>query len=107
MRVEFEYETQDRASNEDVLLTVKAEVDLGTPVILDRRPEHCEPGEPASADIDVLDPEGQPLTDEQLESRYQTTIHELRREAIAAARDNCRWERHNAALRRTEARNGR
>lgn len=91
MRVEFEYETQDRATDEDVLLTVRAEVDLGTPAVLDRRPEHCEPGWPASAEVDVLDPDGRPLADEQLEARYQTTVRELRAEAIAVARENRRY----------------
>jgi hypothetical protein len=61
MRVEFEYETQDRESGEDVLLTVRGEVDLGTPAVLDRRPEHCEPGESATAEIDVTDPDGAEL----------------------------------------------
>lgn len=91
MRVIYEYQTTDRTTDEDVLLTVEAEVDLGTPAILDRRPEHCEPSEPASAEIDVLDPEGQPLADEQLEARYHTTIRELRAEAIAVARNTRRY----------------
>ena len=90
MRVEFEYETQDRETDEDVLLTIKAEVDLGTPAILDRRPEHCEPGEPPSAEVDVYDPDGASMTAEQIAARYQTTERELRREAIAVARENCR-----------------
>jgi hypothetical protein len=107
MRVEFEYETQDRTTNEDVLLTVRGEVDLGTPAVLDRRPEHCEPGESATAEIDVTDPDGTALDAAEIAAKYQRTEHDLRAEAIAAARDNCRWARHNAALRRTEARNGR
>jgi hypothetical protein len=107
MRVEFEYETQDRSTDKDVLLTVRGEVDLGTPAVLDRRPEHCEPGESATAEIDVIDPDGTELDAADIEIKYQTTIHELRAEAIAAARDNCRWERHNAAFRRTEGHNGR
>lgn len=91
MRVRFEYETQDRNTDEDVLLTVEAEVDLGTPAILDRRPEYCEPGEPAIAEVDVLDPELRPLATEQIESRYQTTVEQLRREAIAVAREDRRY----------------
>lgn len=91
MRVTYEYQTTDRTTNEDVLLTVRAEVDLGTPAVLDRRPEHCEPGEPASAEVDVLDPDGQPLADEQIEARYHTTARELRAEAIAVARETRRY----------------
>lgn len=90
MRVEFEYETQDSFTHEDVLLTVRAEVDLGTPAILDRRPEHCEPGESPSADVDVLDPDGFPLTADEVERLYGTTMRELRREAIAVARETRR-----------------
>jgi len=107
MRVEFEYETQDRTTNEDVLLTVRGEVDFGTPAVLDRRPEHCEPGESATAEIDVVDPDGTELDAAEITAKYQTTEHDLRAEAIAAARDNCRWERHNAAPRRTGGHDGR
>ena len=68
--VRFRYwaETADETTVE---LTVRAQVDPGTPAVTDRRPEHCHEGEPASVvDVEVLDENLRPLTEEQVGARF-------------------------------------
>ena len=87
MRVTFRYQTLDRDDVPYELL-VKADVDLGTPAILDRRPEHCEPGESASAELDVyLDDSDRTLTEAETDERFGVgTWREIVAAAIAEAR---------------------
>lgn len=68
--VRFVYwaETADETTVE---LTVRAEVDPGVEPIINRRPEHCHEGEPASVvDVEVLDEHLRPLTLTQIDARF-------------------------------------
>lgn len=58
MRVEFRYQTGDAETDDVWEFEVEADVDLGVPAVLDRRPEHCHPGEDATAEITVTVYEG-------------------------------------------------
>ena len=69
--VQFAYWAED---NDGVTweLTVRAEVVPGTPAVTNRRPEHCYPAEPAElVDIEVLDENLRPLTEEQVGARFE------------------------------------
>ncbi len=81
--VRFRYwaETADETTVE---LTVRAEVDPGTPAVTDRRPEHCHEGEPADlVELEVLDEHLRPLTEEQVDARFGAgTYADIVREAL-------------------------
>jgi hypothetical protein len=83
--VRFKYwaETADETTVE---LTVRAEVEPGTRPVTDRRPEDCDPGEPATViDVEVLDEHLRPLTEEQIDSRFgATTYADIIREVLAS-----------------------
>ncbi len=83
--VRFRYwvETADETTVE---LTVRAEVDPGIEPVTDRRPEHCHEGEPASVvDVDVLDENLRPLTEEQVTARFgASTWADIVREVLAS-----------------------
>jgi len=58
-------------------LTVRAEVVPGTPAVTNRRPEHCYPAEPAElVDVEVLDENLRPLTEEQIQQRFAAGTYE-------------------------------
>ena len=57
--VRFRYWAETADEQHTVELTVRAQVDPGTPAVTDRRPEHCHEGEPADVlDVAVLDEDG-------------------------------------------------
>lgn len=69
--VRFKYWAEDHDSV-TWELTVRAEVYPGTPAVTDRRPEHCHEGEPAEVlDVEVLDENLEPLTEEQVDARFK------------------------------------
>lgn len=69
--VRFAYWAETADEQHTVELTVRAQVDPGTPAITDRRPEHCHEGEPAEVlDVEVLDQNLRPLTVTQIEQRF-------------------------------------
>lgn len=69
--VRFAYWAETADEQHTVELTVRAQVDPGTPAVTDRRPEHCHEGEPADlVDIEVLDEHLRPLTEEQVGARF-------------------------------------
>ena len=68
--VRFKYWAVD-ADDVEWELSVRAEVDPGTPAVTDRRPEHCHEGEPAEVlDVEVLDENLCPLTVTQIDARF-------------------------------------
>ena len=83
--VQFAYwaETADETTVE---LTVRAEVDPGVEAVTDRRPEHCHEGESASVvDVEVLDENLRPLTEEQITARFGAgTYADIVREVLAS-----------------------
>ena len=69
--VQFAYWAETADEQDTVELTVRAQVDPGTPAVTDRRPEHCHEGEPASVvDVEVLDEHLRPLTIAQIGERF-------------------------------------
>lgn len=69
--VRFAYWAETADEEHTVELTVRAQVDPGTPAVTDLRPEHCHEGEPADlVDIEVLDEHLRPLTEEQVGARF-------------------------------------
>ena len=86
--VRFRYwvETADETTVE---LTVRAEVDPGTPAVTDRRPEHCHEGEPAEVlDVEVLDENLRPLTLTQIDERFGAgTYADIVREVLESKRE--------------------
>lgn len=69
--VRFAYWAETADEEHTVELTVRAQVDPGTPAVTDRRPEHCHEGEPADlVDIEVLDEHLRPLTEDQVGARF-------------------------------------
>ena len=84
--VRFRYWAETADEQDTVELTVRAEVDPGTPAVTDRRPEHCHEGEPASVvDVEVLDEHLRPLTEEQVASRFGANAWtDIVREVLAA-----------------------
>jgi hypothetical protein len=89
MRVEFRYQSGYAETDEVWEFEVEADVDLGVPAVLDRRPEHCHPGEDASAEISVFVYEGDvrvELDEAEVDRRCgRGTYRDMREEAIRYA----------------------
>jgi hypothetical protein len=83
--VRFRY-WAETADSTTVELTVRAEVDPGTRPVTDRRPEDCDPGEPATViDVEVLDEHLRPITVMQVAARFgATTYADIIREVLAS-----------------------
>ena len=86
--VQFAYWAETADEQDTVELTVRAQVDPGTPAVTDRRPEHCHEGEPAEVlDVEVLDEHLRPLTVTQIEQRfgagtYANIVREVRESRV-------------------------
>ena len=86
--VRFAYWAETADEQGTVELTVRAQVDPGTPAVTDRRPEHCHEGEPAEVlDVEVLDEHLRPLTVTQIEQRfvagtYKDIVREVRESRV-------------------------
>ena len=75
--VRFTYWAETADEQDTVELTVRAQVDPGTPAVTDRRPEHCHEGEPADVlDVEVLDENLRPLTITQIGERFTAGTYE-------------------------------
>ena len=75
--VRFAYWAETVDEQHTVELTVRAQVDPGTPAVTDRRPEHCHEGEPAEVlDVEVLDEHLRPLTVTQIAQRFAAGTYE-------------------------------
>ena len=69
--VRFAYWAETADEQHTVELTVRAQVNPGTPAVTDRRPEHCHEGEPADVlDVEVLDENLLLLTEQQVDARF-------------------------------------
>ena len=70
--VRFRYWAETADEEHTVELTVRAEVNPGAPAVTDRRPELCHEGEPADlVELEVLDENLEPLTEEQADARFK------------------------------------